>query len=177
MNHARRPLHPVAVALLALLVACGDERADATVPQVPAQPAPAAIPAADEPASAAPAAASADAASPRFRGEVRLAPEFAALDGRHTLYIMLRSPKTPGGMPLAVKKVELAAFPLAFDMGAEHVPLDVDNKAEMIAGEIRMVARLSVSGKLGGAAGDIEGELLTRPADGLVLDLSRKRTQ
>ncbi len=176
MNHARRTLRPVAAVLLAL-VACGDEGAHATVPQVPAQPAPEAIPAADEPASAAPDAATADAVSPRFRGEVRLAPEFAELDGRHTLFIMLRSPKTPGGMPLAVKKVELATFPLAFEMGPENVPLDVDNKAEMISGEIRIVARLSVSGKLGGAAGDIEGELLSPPADGLVLNLSRKRTQ
>jgi hypothetical protein len=108
---------------------------------------------------------------------VRLAPEFAALDGRHTAFIMLRSPKTSGGMPLAVQKVDFARFPLAFDMGSENVPLDVDNKDEIIAGEILIKVRLSVSGKLTGGPGDIEGELLARPGDGLVVDLSQKRTQ
>jgi hypothetical protein len=141
------------------------------------RPAPETLAPAAAPAPAAPAAAAVDPASPRFRGEVRLAPEFAALDGRHPLFIMLRSPKTPGGMPLAVQKVDFARFPLAFDMGAENVPLDVDNKDEIIAGEIRIVARLSVSGKITGGPGDIEGELLSRPGDGLIVDLAKQRAQ
>ncbi len=118
-----------------------------------------------------------DLAGPRFRGTVELAPEFAELDGRHTLFIILRSPQTERGMPLAVRRVDSARFPLEFDVGAEDVPLDVDNKAEILGGQVKVTARLSVSGQAIGGAGDVESApLVTGPGSGLLLRLDTRRS-
>jgi len=118
----------------------------------------------------------ADLAGPRFKGRVELAPEFAALDGKHTLFIILRSP-TAGGMPLAPKKIERAQFPIEFDIGTEAVALDVDNKTELLSGELKVYARLSLSGNPIGQPGDLESEpVVTRAGpDPIVLTLNKKK--
>ncbi|HEX5011038.1 MAG TPA: hypothetical protein VFY71_11620 [Planctomycetota bacterium] len=117
-----------------------------------------------------------DLAGPRFKGRVELAPEFAALDGKYSLFIILRS-ATSGGMPLAPKKVERAQFPVAFDIGTEAVALDVDNKTELLSGELKVYARLSLSGNPIGQPGDIESEpVITRAGpDPIVLTLNKKK--
>jgi hypothetical protein len=117
-----------------------------------------------------------DLAGPRFKGRVELAPEFAALDGQHTLYIVLRSP-TAGGMPLAPKRIEHARFPIDFDIGTEAVALDVDNKTELLSGELKVYARLSLSGNPIGQPGDLESEaVITRAGpDPIVLTLNKKK--
>jgi hypothetical protein len=143
----------------------------------PPPQAPAAAPAAPFAGGAAGQAPSAeDLAGPRFKGRVELAPEFAALDGKYTLYIILRSP-TAGGMPLAPKRVDRAQFPVAFDIGTEAVALDVDNKTELLSGELKVYARLSLSGNPIGQPGDIESEPVVTHAgpDPIVLTLSKKK--
>jgi len=117
-----------------------------------------------------------DLAGPRFKGRVELAPEYKALDGKYTLWIILRSP-TAGGMPLAPKKVERAQFPVEFDIGTEAVALDVDNKTELLSGELKVYARLSLSGNPIGQPGDLESEpVITRAGpDPIVLTLNKKK--
>jgi hypothetical protein len=119
-----------------------------------------------------------DLAGPRFKGSVELAPEFAALDGKYTLYIIVRSAKTAGGAPLAPKRVDRARFPVSFDIGTESVPLDVDNKAEVLQGDLKVYARLSLSGNPIGQPGDVETEPVITSAgkDSIVLTLSKPRT-
>jgi len=116
---------------------------------------------------------------PRIRGTLRLADEFAALDGTRTLFVMLKDSTADRGMPRAVLKVEQPRFPLAFDIGIEHVPLQVENKADLLTGQLYLTARLDGDGSIMKSAGDIElAAPLPVTADGaavlVVLDTERK---
>ncbi len=93
---------------------------------------------------------------PRIRGTISLAEEFASLDGTRTLFVMLKDKTTARGMPRAVLKVDRPRFPLTFDLGVEHVPLQVENKEDLIAGVLYLTARLDADGDVMGGAGDIE---------------------
>jgi|GEM_PF-5337889 len=119
-----------------------------------------------------------DLAGPRFRGTVELPPEFAELNGKHRLSIIVRSVATAGA-PLLVKPVDNARFPLEFDFGTENAPVKTDDIAQVVSGQVKLYARLSLSGGATGAAGDIESEPLITSADQgpFVLRLSQKRTQ
>jgi len=134
---------------------------------------------ASAPASAGATAASAEAeppreAGPRFVGAVSLAPQFAGMDGSGTLFIIVRS-ATSGGAPLAVIRRPAPHFPDSFDIGPEHVTLQgLDNKLEILQGEVKLYARLSQSGMATASPGDLESAPLILKADGpavtLVLD-------
>jgi hypothetical protein len=116
-------------------------------------------------------------AGPRYAGSIELPAAHANLNGKYRLFLYLRSPQTEGGMPLAVKVFDHASFPLSFDLGTENIGLDVENKAEMISGKVKVMARLSVSGELKGGAGDLEvTPLVTPPAKDLHLVLDKAWT-
>ncbi len=113
-------------------------------------------------------------AGPRFVGSVALAPQFAGRDGTGTLYIIVRS-ATSGGAPLAVIRRTAPHFPNGFDIGPEHVTLQgLDNKLEVLQGDVKLYARLSLSGLATASPGDLESAPLILEADGpavtLVLD-------
>jgi hypothetical protein len=167
----------------------GDAHPAPAAPSAPGTPAP--VPAAHDPAhdpagKAAPAVTppvagahppfSADAApaarepGPRITGTVTLAPQFADKAGSGTLFVIARS-KTGGGMPIAVLPAKGAQFPFAFDLGPEHVPLAVDNKAELLSAEVKLYARLSASGQAIGVAGDLESAPQIVSGDGPAVNL------
>jgi hypothetical protein len=101
---------------------------------------------------------------PRFRGSVALDPQFAALDGRHTLWIIVRS-AAGGGAPIAVQRVDSARFPVDYDIGAEHTTTQSDDSHAILKGELKVTARLSLSGNPIKAPGDIEAEPVLMQGD------------
>jgi hypothetical protein len=115
---------------------------------------------------------------PRIKGTLDLDPAFSELNGRHTLFVMVRS-QTGAGMPICVVRVERAEFPMDFDIGAEHAPLGADDTYQILEGTNKLVARLSVSGSLTGGPGDVEAEPLLVEGDGpaVTLTLSQRREQ
>jgi hypothetical protein len=101
---------------------------------------------------------------PRFRGTITLAPGFADLDGRYTLYVIVRS-KAAQGAPILVQRVERARFPVEYDLGAEHSPTQSDDSYQILAGELKVTARLSVGGDPMPSAGDVECEPVIMKGD------------
>jgi hypothetical protein len=98
---------------------------------------------------------------PRFIGTIELSSEFAFLDGTRTLFISLKQNPTERGMPRAAVQIPRARFPVSFDIGPDDVPLDVENKADMLQGELWLVARLDTDGDgISRQAGDIETDPL-----------------
>jgi len=94
-----------------------------------------------------PATADASEEGPRIRGTVELSDAFADRNGTATLYLSVKAGTSARGMPRAVQRVEAPRFPLAFDIGPEHVPLDVENKADLLLGDgLFVVARLDADG-------------------------------
>ena len=110
---------------------------------------------------------------PRFRGTVTIDPAFADRAAGATLWVIVRS-QAGMGMPIAVQQFTNPSFPLSFDVGAEHAPLQSDDTYEILAGELKVVVRLSRSGGPTAGPGDIVAdERLMRgddPAAEIVLD-------
>jgi hypothetical protein len=177
------PRRLVCGVLLACLLAggCGEAQRDddAAAPVVPAAAtpvatapaaAPAAAPVAAAPSATGPFAGGAGAskfppgAGPRFRGSVALDPAYADMDGRHTLWIIVRS-VSGAGAPIAVQRVDQARFPVQFDVGAEHTTTQSDDSYDILKGELKVTARLSRSGNPIKAPGDIECEPLNMKGD------------
>ena len=69
---------------------------------------------------------------------------------------MLKDKALPRGMPRAVLMVDRPRFPLEFDIGVEHVPLNVENREDLLAGQLYLTARLDEDGNFMGEPGDIE---------------------
>ena len=116
---------------------------------------------------------------PRFRGQLELGQDFVAKNGTGTLFLMLKSSTAARGMPRAVLRVDNPRFPLEFDIGPEHVPLQVENKADLLAGTLYLTARLDADGDaLSKSPEDLESETLELQADQdpvtLALDRSRQ---
>jgi cytochrome c-type biogenesis protein CcmH len=86
-------------------------------------------------------------------GRITVAPELAGRIGAaHVLFIIAR--RGPGP-PFAVKRIAEPHFPLRYRLGPE----DAMMSGTPFAGEVTMVARLSVAGGAGPAQpGDMEGE-------------------
>jgi cytochrome c-type biogenesis protein CcmH len=94
------------------------------------QPSPAGTPTAARPAST----------SERISGRITIAPALQRrLDGHAALFIIVRR---GAGPPLAVKKIERPAFPLAYSLGQEDVMLP----AESFTGKVTVTARLDKDG-------------------------------
>jgi hypothetical protein len=80
-------------------------------------------------------------------------------------------------MPLAVAMAPAPTFPHAFRITTLNVPLDVDNKAELLQGELKISARLALGSNPVGSPGDIESEPQLVKAGGapVTLHLSKRR--
>lgn len=96
---------------------------------------------------------------PRLRGRIELADVHADRNGSGTLFLVLKSNPQARGMPRAAYRVDRPQFPLDFDLGPEHVPLQVENKADLLAGTLHLIARL-----------DSDGDALTKQATDVVSD-------
>ena len=122
----------------------------------------------------------ASAGGPRIKGTVTLAEEYAGLNGTRTLFLMVRNKPTTSGMPWVVHKVSNPTFPFTFDLGMEHIPLQVENKEDLLQGQLYLTIRLDSDGSIMKGAGDIElAEPLPVKADGVevsaVLDTRREQ--
>ncbi len=95
---------------------------------------------------------------PRIEGTVELDPAFDGLAGHGRLFVFVRSAGAEGGMPIAVVPIEAPRFPASFTITTLNVALQVDNKADMLSGNLKISARLSLGGNAMPAAGDIESE-------------------
>ncbi len=62
------------------------------------------------------------------------------------LFLNIKQSPDARGMPRASLRIERPSFPVRFDIGAEHVPLQVDNKGDMLLGDLWFVARLDGDG-------------------------------
>ena len=104
-------------------------------------------------ASAPPAAPGATAES--VSGTIALAPELAGkVPAGAILFLIARGPAA-GGPPLAVKRIESPAFPLAFTIG----PDDRMIQAMPFVGPLQLSARLDADGNaMTRAPGDLQGE-------------------
>jgi cytochrome c-type biogenesis protein CcmH len=90
---------------------------------------------------------------PTIAGRISVAPELAGrIEAAHVLFIIARR---GAGPPFAVKRIADPHLPLRYRLGAE----DVMMAGTPFAGEVTMVARLSLAGGAGPAQpGDMEGE-------------------
>ena len=157
------------------------------------EPATAAAPTAAAPASAAPASAAAKAPAagpfsaqieqkfkpgegPRIQGTVALDPQFAAQAAGHPLMIILRSQQGQG-MPIAVLRVEQPGFPVRFDLGAEHAPLQSDDTPQILQAENKLFARISISGAMTGGPDDLESapQIVKAGGPAVTLTLDHRR--
>ncbi|MCB9896634.1 MAG: hypothetical protein H6825_01395 [Planctomycetes bacterium] len=94
---------------------------------------------------------------PRFTGTIEVDPKIASAARGGVLYVMIKQGAEARGMPRAAYKVVDPVFPLTFDIGPEHVPLQVDNKADMLQGTLYISARVDMDGDvMTKKAGDLE---------------------
>jgi len=155
----------------------GDDQAASAALPAAAQPAATAQPAAGHPPVDAPVAQKfAPGEGPRIQGTVALDAQFAAAAAGHPLLVILRS-KEGRGMPIAVLSIDDPVFPVTFDLGPEHAPLQSDDTPEILKAENKLLARLSVSGSMLGGAEDIESEpvLVQAGAPAVTLTLDHRR--
>jgi cytochrome c-type biogenesis protein CcmH len=113
------------------------------------------------PAAAGPAAAT----GPAVRVNVQLSPGVAKPDAGSPLFVFVADPARPGGMPLAVKKLD-SHFPQTVVL----TPQDTMTGQAFAAGQkVQVVARISRTGRPMAASGDPFGEVAYRVGtDGLV---------
>lgn len=113
---------------------------------------------------------------PRFHGTIDIDPQFAELAARGTLFVSIKQQPGARGMPRAALRIDGPSFPLALDIGPEHVPLQVENKADMILGELWLTARLDMDGDaLSRGPDDVEIEPLAVTAGGEPFDVRLDR--
>ena len=104
---------------------------------------------------------------PRFHGTLDIAPQFAELAARGTLFVSIKQAPSARGMPRAAHRIDAPTFPLIVDMGPEHVPLQVENKADLLQGDLWLTARLDMDGDaLSRGPEDVEIEPLPVSAGG-----------
>ena len=107
-------------------------------------------------AGLAPLAASAAAAKPQslLRITVEIAPELQKqLGAKDALFVIARQAGGPP-MPLAVKRVPAAGFPVTVELGDGDSPMPTMKLSQ--AGEVEILARVSRQGSANRAAGDFE---------------------
>lgn len=94
---------------------------------------------------------------PRFRGTLDVSPELAERAAGGVLFLNIKQSPDARGMPRASLRLDRPSFPLRFDIGPEHVPLQVENKADVLLGELWFAARI-----------DADGNAMTRGEDDLI---------
>ena len=151
-------LATLTVALAAAGSGCGEKEFTKTI-ALPSEPPP-------PPGSAAEAEAKfPPGEGPRIRGTVTLDPALADQAAGHPLLLILRSPEG-GGMPIAVIRVDDPEFPLPFDLGPEHAPLQADDTPQLLRRENKLFARVSIGGAVAGSPEDLESAPVAVRADG-----------
>jgi hypothetical protein len=119
-------------------------------------------PAASDAAPAAPASASsknasADAIAPLLSGRVTLAPKFEGqVASDDTLFVTVRTPDDPTGLPLAQIRVEVSNLPFEFNIGTREMIGSPDRFLH--ADKVIVSARISRSGSGRAKAGDLVGQ-------------------
>jgi hypothetical protein len=161
--------------LAAAAAGCGERQPPATTPSAPAPHAATQAPAA-APSSAQIEQKFKPGEGPRIQGTVALDPQFAAQAAGHPLVIILRSQQGQG-MPIAVLRIEQPVFPVSFDLGAEHSPLQSDDTPQILQGENKLLARLSISGVVTGAPEDLESapQIVKAGGPAVTLTLDHRR--
>jgi len=78
------------------------------------------------------------------------------------LFIIARPAGSPGGPPLAVKKIDKPSFPLRYSLGQENVMM----QGTLFAGKINISVRLDKDGNpTTRGAGDLTGEYKKNPVE------------
>lgn len=123
--------------------------AEALRPQIAAARAQAGMPAADEPEAT-------QAPGPLLRVRLELAPELASqLPPGAVLYVFART-SDGAGLPVAVKRLPAAALPLELTLSDADGLMPAQKLSEQR--EVRLLARISMSGDAAAASGDLEAE-------------------
>ena len=103
------------------------------------------------------ASASADAVAPLLSGRIVLDPKF---EGRvasdDTLFVTVRTPEDPAGLPLAQIRVEVSNLPFDFNVGAREMIGAPDRFLH--ADKVIVSARITRSGSGRAKAGDLVGQ-------------------
>lgn len=98
---------------------------------------------------------------PLFAIRVDLGAEFEA-QPNGVLFVMARPSAGAGGMPIAVVRMPAPVFPATLELGSANVPLMVDNKAQMLAGNLFFSASYDGDGNAGTKHPD---DLLSLPVE------------
>ncbi len=109
-----------------------------------------------------------------IRGTVELDEAYASYNGTRTLFIIVKA-RAEDRMPRATLKVDKPTFPFAFEIGPEHVMLNVDNAEEMLQGDFKIYARLDADGSALANKGDLESDIIdvTVGTSGHVLTINK----
>jgi len=109
-------------------------------------------------ASAKPSAsAAAEAIAPLLSGRVTLDPKLASLVASDdTVFVTVRTPDDPAGLPLAQIRVEVSNLPFDFDVGAREMIGSPERF--MHADKVVVTALVSKSGRGRAKAGDLTGQ-------------------
>jgi hypothetical protein len=108
-------------------------------------------------ASASSRSANADAIAPLLSGRVTLAPKFEGkVASDDTLFVTVRTPDDPTGLPLAQIRVEVSNLPFDFNVGTREMIGSPDRFLH--ADKVIVSARISRSGSGRAKAGDLVGQ-------------------
>jgi hypothetical protein len=120
-------------------------------------PASAAVPSSGTTASAATSAASAEAIAPLLSGRIVLDPKFEGqVASDDTVFVTVRTPDDPDGLPLAQIRVEVSNLPFDFNIGTKEMIGSPDRF--MHADKVVVSARISKSGSGRVKPGDLVGQ-------------------
>jgi hypothetical protein len=118
-----------------------------------AAPAPVAVAAASGQTAA---SAGAEAIAPLLSGRVELAPQFAGqVASDDTVFVVVRTPEDPTGLPLAQIRIEVSNLPFDFDIGAREMIGSPDRFLH--ADKVVVTALVSKSGRGYARPGDLVG--------------------
>jgi hypothetical protein len=100
--------------------------------------------------------ANADAVAPLLSGRIELDPKFESrVASDDALFVVVRLPDDPTGLPLATMRVEVSNLPFDFDIGAREMLGSPERF--MRAQSVLVTARISKSGSGREKAGDLVG--------------------
>jgi len=123
----------------------------------PASSAPAAAPASAAVTGSTGSAAAADAVAPLLSGRITLAPRFAGrVASDDTVFVSVRTPDDPTGLPLAQIRVEVSNLPFDFNVGTREM---IGSQERFLhADKVIVSARVSRSGSGRAKPGDLVGQ-------------------
>ncbi len=94
-------------------------------------------------------------------GTIRLADGFDERMGRGAVLFIIARPAPVGGPPLAVKRLDVPAFPYSYTLTQNDAMIDVDWED---VDALYMSAKIDADGRVGGAkTGDMEGIYAQNP--------------